>query len=91
MSFALQRRLNDNQSESAEHFLGNGSGRNLQAKIPAQSSFQFRVTAMKNYNSFRPSSASIEYYVYSSDNVLFEEKVTGMEMSNNKTADLSST
>ena len=56
------------------------------AQIPSGNSFQFRITNMKNFNSFRPSDSSIEYYVYSSENVLFEESVRGLELANNETA-----
>ena len=38
---------------------------------------------MKNYHALRPSSESIEYYVYNSAGVLFEEQTTGMFMTNN--------
>lgn len=37
---------------------------------------------MKNFYALRPSTTSIEYYVYSEAGILFEEKVSGMEMVN---------
>jgi len=45
---------------------------------------------MKNFNSFRPSDSSIEYYVYSQAGVLFEEQTTGMFLSNDVMGDLAS-
>ena len=56
--------------------------RRLQNQIPSGLSFQFRITEMKNNNSFRPSEESIEYYVYSSAGILYEEKVSDMFMKN---------
>jgi hypothetical protein len=44
---------------------------------------------MKNFNSFRPASDSIEYYVYSEAGILFEEKLTGMILENNEVGALS--
>ena len=43
---------------------------------------------MKNYHALRPSSESIEYYVYNSAGVLFEEQTTGMFMTNNEVGKL---
>jgi len=45
---------------------------------------------MKNFNSFRPASSSIEYYVYSAAGILFEEKLTGMMLENDAVGELSS-
>lgn len=39
---------------------------------------------MKNSYSLRPATESIEYYVYDTDGVLFEEKTTGMYMVNDE-------
>ena len=61
----------------------------MQAEISSGSSFQFRVTEMKNFNSFRPSDESIQYYVYSTDGVLYEELRDNNYMVNNVTGALS--
>ena len=52
----------------------------MQAQINSGSSFQFRITEMKNFNSFRPSDESIQYYVYSADGILYEELRDGNTM-----------
>lgn len=39
---------------------------------------------MKNFYALRPSTESIEYYVYTSAGVLFEEQTTGMTITNKK-------
>ena len=44
---------------------------------------------MKNFNSFRPSDSSIEYYVYSESGILYEENRSGMEMENDEMGELS--
>lgn len=46
---------------------------------------------MKNSNSFRPSEDSIEYYVYSSAGILYEELVSDMFMKNEVRGILSDT
>ena len=85
MSFALQRRRleegedEDDEVDEDELFLRDGR-RGMQAQINSGSSFQFRVTEMKNFNSFRPSDESIQYYVYSSDGILYEELRSGNTM-----------
>ena len=63
-------------------------GRHLQDKIESGLSYQFRITNIKNFNSFRPSDSSIEYYVYSQAGVLFEEQTTGMFLTNDAMGDL---
>ena len=52
-------------------------------------SIQFRLTNVRNRDSLRPSDTSIEYYVYSSAGVLFEEKTSGMMMQNTELGELS--
>ena len=85
MSFALQRRRleqgedEDDDVDEDELFLRDGR-RGMQAQIDSGSSFQFRVTEMKNFNSFRPSDESIQYYVYSADGILYEELRDGNTM-----------
>lgn len=83
MSFALQRRRleegDDEEVDEDELFLRDGR-RGMQAQINSGSSFQFRITEMKNFNSFRPSDESIQYYVYSADGILYEELRDGNTM-----------
>ena len=43
---------------------------------------------MKNFYSLRPSTESIEYYVYSAEGVLFEEQTSGMTMANTEVGKL---
>ena len=66
-------------------------GRRELARIASGYSYAFRITNMKNFNSFRPADASIGFYVYSAAGILFEEKVSGMKMQNTELGDLSAT
>ena len=91
-SIAYRRNLDavdgGNQTQSAyDEFMGFSPSRNLQSIDPGFS-FQFRITDMKNQISKRPSDSSIEYYVYSSSGVLFEEVLSGMDMVNTEAGEL---
>ena len=68
LPYSPRRRLDD------DLFLQ--KNRNLQTDdftILAGYSFQFRITEMKNFYSLRPSTESIAYYVYNTEQTLFEE------------------
>ena len=87
MSLALQKRRLDEEDSEDDTLLGRRRG--LAAQIASGGSFQFRVTEIKNFNSFRPSDDSVEYYVYSEAGILYEEKRDGMEMQNDEQGALS--
>ena len=87
MADALKRQLNDEAEEGEDGFLE----RRRELRIESGYSYQFRITNMKNFNSFRPSDSSIGFYVYSAAGILFEERVSGMMMQNTELGDLSAT
>lgn len=89
LAAALQgRRLSDHAEDGEDGFL---EGHRKLARIDSGYSYAFRITNMKNFNSFRPADASIGFYVYSAAGILFEESVSGMMMANTETGALDAT